>query len=195
MSRTCRTLLKPQVRAGQSQPTVPTESAPGRVFILRADLIPAETSALLASVARVVLVGHRGSISDQLDQAPEWVPSTRLLRTRAPVASEPWSASTPPNLEFFNGLGGFADGGREYVTILGPGQATPAPWINVVANPEFGFQVAAEGTGFTWVDQQSREPDHPVVERPRHRSTGRGILPARRGDGRILDSDGGADPR
>ena len=163
--------LEAQVRAGQSQPTVPTESAPGRVFILRADLIPAETSALLASVARVVLVGHRGSISDQLDQAPEWVPSTRLLRTRAPVASEPWSASTPPNLEFFNGLGGFADGGREYVTILGPGQATPAPWINVVANPEFGFQVAAEGTGFTW-SINSREnqitpwSNDPVTDRP-----------------------------
>ena len=55
-----------------------------------------------------------------------------------------------PDLEFFNGLGGFADGGREYVTILGPGQSTPAPWINVVANPAFGFQVATEGGGYTW---------------------------------------------
>ena len=30
---------------------------------------------------------------------------------------------------------GFAEEGREYVTFLGPGQSTPAPWINVVANP------------------------------------------------------------
>ena len=44
-------------------------------------------------------------------------------------------ARSLPGLEFFNGLGGFADRGREYVTILGPGQSTPAPWINVVANP------------------------------------------------------------
>ncbi len=55
-----------------------------------------------------------------------------------------------PALEFFNGLGGFAAGGREYVTILGPGQSTPAPWINVVANPDFGFQVSTEGGGSTW---------------------------------------------
>ncbi len=55
-----------------------------------------------------------------------------------------------PELEFFNGLGGFADNGREYVTILGPGQSTPAPWINVVANPAFGFQVGTEGSGYTW---------------------------------------------
>jgi cyclic beta-1,2-glucan synthetase len=55
-----------------------------------------------------------------------------------------------PLLEFFNGLGGFAKGGREYVTVLGPGQSTPAPWVNVIANPAFGFQVATEGGGYTW---------------------------------------------
>ena len=53
-------------------------------------------------------------------------------------------------LEFFNGLGGFADGGREYVTILGPGQSTPAPWLNVIANTSFGFQVSESGSGYTW---------------------------------------------
>jgi cyclic beta-1,2-glucan synthetase len=36
------------------------------------------------------------------------------------------------------------------VTILGPGQSTPAPWINVVANAAFGFQAATEGGGYTW---------------------------------------------
>ncbi|MDB5520249.1 MAG: cellobiose-phosphorylase [Tardiphaga sp.] len=36
------------------------------------------------------------------------------------------------------------------MTILGPGQSTPAPWINVVANPNFGFQVGTEGGGSTW---------------------------------------------
>jgi cyclic beta-1,2-glucan synthetase len=53
-------------------------------------------------------------------------------------------------LEFFNGLGGFARDGKEYVTVLGPGQSTPAPWINVIANPAFGFQTGTEGGGYTW---------------------------------------------
>ena len=53
-------------------------------------------------------------------------------------------------LEFFNGLGGFADDGREYVTILGEGLRTPRPWINVIANPSFGFLVSESGSGFTW---------------------------------------------
>ncbi len=56
----------------------------------------------------------------------------------------------PPELEFFNGLGGFANDGREYVTLLGPGQSTPAPWLNVIANPSFGFQVSESGSGYTW---------------------------------------------
>ena len=55
-----------------------------------------------------------------------------------------------PELEFDNGLGGFADDGRTYVTILGPGQSTPAPWLNIVANPSFGFQVSESGSGYTW---------------------------------------------
>src|SRR5690606_31618283 len=30
------------------------------------------------------------------------------------------------------------------------GETTPAPWINVISNPGFGFQVSAEGSGATW---------------------------------------------
>ncbi len=55
-----------------------------------------------------------------------------------------------PALEFFNGLGGFDTGAREYVVVLDDGQWTPAPWINVIANPQFGFLVSADGSGSTW---------------------------------------------
>ena len=81
------------------------------------------------------------------------------------------TAPVPPNLEFFNGLGGFAADGREYVTILGAGRSIPAPWINVIANPAFGFQVAVEGSGYTW-SLSSREnqltpwSNDPVTDRP-----------------------------
>ena len=57
------------------------------------------------------------------------------------------------------------------MTILGPGQSTPAPWINVIANPGFGFQVATEGGGYTW-SVNSREnqltpwSNDPVTDRP-----------------------------
>ncbi|HXQ46788.1 MAG TPA: hypothetical protein VN806_09240 [Caulobacteraceae bacterium] len=57
------------------------------------------------------------------------------------------------------------------MTILGPGQSTPAPWINVVANPGFGFQVSAEGGGYAWsVDSREHQltpwSNDPVTDRP-----------------------------
>ncbi len=164
--------LETQVRASQSRPPPEGEERrQGRVFVLRADLIAPEARALLASVARVVLVGQRGSLADQLDRVSEPVEAVRTKRRRVIVDAEQPARSAQPALEFFNGLGGFAEDGREYVTILGPGQATPMPWINVVANPDFGFQVSAEGAGFTW-SVNSREnqltpwSNDPVCDRP-----------------------------
>ena len=123
------------------------------------------------SVARVVIVAQRGSLSDQLDQIPAAKTSTRPAPKRILADSAPPVVPPVPKLEFFNGLGGFADDGQEYVTILGPGQSTPAPWINVVANPDFGFQVSTEGSGYTW-SVNSREnqltpwSNDPVADRP-----------------------------
>ena len=162
--------LESQVRAAQARPPVGEEQRQGRVFVLRADLISADARALLASVARVVLVGQRGPLADQLDRVPEPEEVARIIRT--PALEPAVTPRAPPSLlEFYNGLGGFAEAGREYVTTLGPGQATPAPWINVVANPAFGFQVATEGSGFTW-SANSREnqltpwSNDPVCDHP-----------------------------
>ena len=144
------------VRASQSRPAPGIDPRLGRVVVLRADLIAAETRSLLVSTARVVLVAQQGSLSDQLDRIANPIEPTRPIK-EAPVARpERLAALRAPELEFFNGLGGFAAGGKEYVTILGPGQSTPAPWINVIANPSFGFQTATEGSGYTW-SADSRE--------------------------------------
>ncbi|HXO00411.1 MAG TPA: glucoamylase family protein, partial [Stellaceae bacterium] len=138
--------LETVARASQSSSPEGVERRRGRIFVLRADQISADARTLLASVARVVLVGQRGSLADQLDRVPEPKEAARTTRTRTAAGRER-PAMLPPTLEFFNGLGGFAADGREYVTTLGPGQSTPAPWINVIANPAFGFQVATEGGG------------------------------------------------
>ncbi len=120
------------------------------ITLLRADLVPKQTRDLLAAVARVVIAGDRGRLSEQLDRAEQTTLASQAPEPSKP--SRPLVAAPAPTLplELFNGLGGFAEEGREYVAILGPGQTTPAPWVNVIANPGFGFQVAAEGSGFTW---------------------------------------------
>jgi cyclic beta-1,2-glucan synthetase len=142
--------LETQLRMSQSRPRFGGDNARGAVFIVRSDHIPDQTRALLVSVARVVLSGQRGSLAVQLDRHRE--PAGHAVQdfgNQVPAELPPGIAP-PANLEFFNGLGGFTADGREYLTLLGPTQTTPAPWINVIANPHFGFQVAAEGSGSTW---------------------------------------------
>jgi len=163
--------LETMVRANQSRPQIGGEAPAGHTFMLRADLTPPEARALLASVARVVLVGERGSLADQLERAPEPAPRPGP----PPLAPSPVSAlqvpRPPPEALYFNGLGAFTPDGSEYLTILGPGQSTPAPWINVIANPGFGFQVSAEGGGYAWsVNSRERQLtpwcNDPVTDRP-----------------------------
>ena len=138
------------VRASQSRPAPGIDRPLGRVFVLRADLIAAEMRSLLVSTARIVLVAQQGSLSDQLDRIANPIERTHPRKDTPAARPERPLALRTPELEFFNGLGGFAKGGKEYVTILGPGQSTPSPWINVIANPGFGFQTATEGSGYTW---------------------------------------------
>ena len=61
-----------------------------------------------------------------------------------------------PPLALANGLGGFADGGRDYVVVLEGETETPLPWANVIANPGFGTVVTASGSAYTWAGN-SRE--------------------------------------
>ena len=143
-------LLETLVRTSQS--AGPREGdRPGSVFILRADSVSASQRDVLQAVARAVLSSRRGTLAEQVARrlGPETVPPSRLRRQVGPKSSA-GSSFRRLELEFFNGLGGFAANGREYVTVLGDGQQTPAPWINVIANPVFGFQVSESGSGFTW---------------------------------------------
>jgi cyclic beta-1,2-glucan synthetase len=165
--------LETATRTGQSRRTYDASAGRGSVFLLRADLISAETRALLSAVARVVLYGPHGGLEDQLDRVLRRAPATPARRWRSPevLGLVTNSDAAPLGLEFFNGLGGFSADGREYVTVLREGQTTPAPWINVVANPAFGFQVAVEGSGFTWSvnsreNQLSPWSNDPVTDRP-----------------------------
>jgi cyclic beta-1,2-glucan synthetase len=146
------------VRTNQTRLQSDVGQASGRVFVLRADLISSDARALLISISRAVLVGQRGHLSVQLDRVPDTrsappPPTKRFVSDAGPSLRD---GPLPEKLEFFNGLGGFSENGREYVAILAPGQSTPAPWINVVANPHFGFQVGTEGGGSTW-SANSRE--------------------------------------
>ena len=62
------------------------------------------------------------------------------------------ATSLSNELQFFNGLGGFSKDGKEYVIITTPNKPTPAPWINVLGNPQFGTIISETGQSYTWVE-------------------------------------------
>ncbi|WP_338605599.1 GH36-type glycosyl hydrolase domain-containing protein [Desulfoferula mesophila] len=131
---------------------------PGGIFLRQEDQMPEEGITLLLAVARVVLVGARGPLAAQLATMPhpawEFPPP---LKTQF-VGQEPSAPLPFMELDYFNGLGGFTGDGREYVIYLGPDSCTPAPWVNVMANPAFGTLISESGSGFTWAgnSQQNR---------------------------------------
>jgi cyclic beta-1,2-glucan synthetase len=165
--------IETAVRSSQSRPRFGEDLAQGKIYALRADLMSVNVRALLQSAARVALLARRGPIAEQLARlAPSSIGSLSAHPAKSPVpAHRPASTCVPPDLEFFNGLGGFDKDGQEYVTVLDGDRATPAPWINVIANPGLGFQVAAEGSGYTWAEN-SREnqltpwSNDPVADAP-----------------------------
>ncbi|HEY8036616.1 MAG TPA: glucoamylase family protein [Methylobacter sp.] len=144
-------LLENMVRENQTFSAAHEYEGHGEIFVLRGDQISDEERVLLQTTARTVLMSNHGTLAEQLMRHPKPIPS--FIRPKPLSVSEPDSsppAIAPADLEYFNGLGGFIDDGREYAIVLGKDQWTPAPWINVIANAEFGFTVSELGSGYTW---------------------------------------------
>ena len=111
-----------------------------------------KTACCLQSVARIVLTDENGTLAEQLDAPIALICSVPALTpTRSAVRDSPEPLARA-ELIFHNGLGGFTPDGREYVITLQPEQMTPAPWVNVLANPSFGTVISESGSAYTWVE-------------------------------------------
>ena len=125
---------------------------PAGIHLLRSDQVSQEQRLLVEVSASAILDDERGSLHEQLLQhevRPRPLP--RLEPVRRPTRPDPAPVLERPNdLLFDNGLGGFSPDGREYVIHLAPGQTTPAPWSNVLANDHFGSLVTETGGGYSW---------------------------------------------
>jgi cyclic beta-1,2-glucan synthetase len=97
----------------------------GGVFLRRSDQMKEEERELIACAARVVLYASRGSLARQLRRAstaPEETPRRWPLASgHAAPDSTAQAGSRRPSLTLDNGLGGFADGGKQYMIVLEPG--------------------------------------------------------------------------
>ncbi len=135
---------------------------PGGIFVRRADQLSEEDKVLMQTAARLIINDSDGSLADQIsrrppiDMPPPLFPSQE--RRREP-SSLPMTRFAPPDtaaprsdLSMWNGLGGFTPDGREYVIVTSPRLRTPAPWVNVLANPWFGTVVSESGGAYTWCE-------------------------------------------
>ncbi|MDZ7843617.1 MAG: protein ndvB, partial [Anaerolineales bacterium] len=139
----------------QSSSIYTGEDQAGSAYLLAVDQIKEEDLLLLQAVARVSLVAARGPLAQQIGVPHETIEEPDLLDSKR-VNEEPSRPLPFLDLHYFNSLGGFSADGKEYVIYLGPNTHTPAPWINVIANPHFGTILSEKGTGFTWFGNSQR---------------------------------------
>jgi cyclic beta-1,2-glucan synthetase len=161
-----------------------TELGPRQhIFAVRRDLMDEASYKTLLAVARIAVHTRNGTIFDQIERAEAvdlQARDAQLALARSDMADERLATSSAPlaprvadgtDLASWNGFGGFQNGGRDYVVRLSGTRATPHPWINVIANPSFGFHTSAEGASFTW-SRNSRDfqitpwTNDPVSNRP-----------------------------
>ena len=148
----CRTPSSRWSRAARSRPG---SIGPAASFCAATDLMPAEDDPAAACDRSRGHGGSRGRARTAVGSAGSGY--SRLPDDiRASKASQEGTSSSnlaaPAGLEEFNGIGGFAGDGKEYVIRVhgNRGVIPPAPWVNVVAHPTFGFAASDLSTGFTW---------------------------------------------
>ena len=103
---------------------------------------------LLKSVARITASESWPRVLERLEQRGGAAPPQRRARESVPAAPVP--VGVPGKRVADNGNGGFAPDLREYVVELSASHMTPAPWVNVIANAEFGTLVSESGSATTW---------------------------------------------
>ena len=166
-------LLDERMKAQNARLKADRDAAPAAVFTLRDTLISDALRAGLTTAARIVLDASRalpGPASG--DRDGDWAPSRATAgNALAPLqAAAESAASTPPitqpKREFDNGTGGFIESGRTYAITLDGNCCTPTPWVNVIANPYFGFLVSSEGGGYTWSLNSQQNPLTPWPNDP-----------------------------
>ncbi len=130
----------------------------GGVYVIQDDQVSEEAGVLMEAVASAIFTDYRGTFEEQLKRERRPRAPVPLLKPEKTLKVETYRPieSTGQDLIFFNGLGGFTKDGREYIIRLAPGEVTPAPWSNVIANHNFGTVISECGSSYTWSENSQQ---------------------------------------
>ena len=158
------------------------------VFLLKTSSMTSEEINLFYATAKIIFEGSLGTMEEQSNKAASRAISDSFENNNESVNNddtlEYYSNGNKTQLpflervideqkelQFFNGFGGFGKDGKSYVIKLEKNQMTPAPWVNVIANPDFGFMISESGGGYTWCENSrenklSKWSNDPVSDEP-----------------------------
>lgn len=122
----------------------------GHIFVRHHDQITTEDRILFETVARIIISDTRGTLDEQINKRIDEKRTNPFFAVNKPLATSPHELKIPLGLQFFNGTGGFSADGKEYIIATSKNNETPLPWINVLANPQFGCIVSEQGASYTW---------------------------------------------
>ncbi|NDP63959.1 glucoamylase family protein [Polaromonas sp.] len=123
--------------------------------LLRDPETSAAEKAALAGLARVVLTADGRGLEAQVAalRVGVWPAQQASLANGTLLSGRPDTAPAngmPAPAPVPQGIGQFDPASGEFWFDLQGGQSLPRPWVNVIANPEFGFQVSETGSGMSW---------------------------------------------
>jgi len=137
-----------------AQSSFARDAAAGSAFgfhLLREQEIASAEKAALAGLARVVLIADGRPLEAQVAALREsWWPRQNDAAAGTPLWSQSPAATAPATATESASSGRFDAASGEYQFELHDGQPLLKPWVNVIANPAFGFQVSETGSGYTW---------------------------------------------
>ncbi|MDB5911338.1 MAG: glycosyltransferase 36, partial [Ramlibacter sp.] len=117
-------------------------------FLLRNQEVSASETAALSGLARVILTADGRPMEAQAAARRElWAGPPPQQLAPLPAAIDTGAVATTAIVA---PAGAFDAASGEFRFELAPGQAPPRPWVNVIANRGFGFQVSEAGSGYTW---------------------------------------------
>ncbi len=129
-----------------------TGHIPGKIYVKSTDQISSEDRILFESVAKVIISDNNGRLAEQISGQFREIGSSPLLEITPPISENITFENVvmPTDLKYFNGTGGFTADGKEYKIQIENDKTTPAPWVNVIANPSLGTVVSESGSAYTW---------------------------------------------